>query len=113
MRRVPPARWRRRRSSFGNSLRGKHAEVDRFRHSLVAGIVRMQVVSLVEVSPDLVRIGGILHDLVKIDYAIESPAGADPLVDGHALRFLLIIVVALEGSAPKGIVEGRERRTKY
>ncbi len=67
----------RRRSLF----HAEHSKVDRSRHRLVSGVVRMQMVAVVIFGLDVLGIGGIAGQGVEIDHPVELAARADPVVD--------------------------------
>src|SRR6187431_1559103 len=79
--------------------RCEEREVDRRRHRLVSRGIRMQMVALVELRPDVAWLSGVDHGLVEIDDAVELAAVADELVDRHADGFLLGRVIAFERRA--------------
>src|SRR3954453_11837931 len=79
---------------FALLLHPEQPQVDRLRHRLVAGVVRVEVVALVELGADVFRVGRVAVERVEVDHPVEGAAGADPLVDRGPLRLLGLAVVA-------------------
>src|SRR6266700_6069998 len=76
----------------------------------VAGVVYVQVVAAVVSGQDLCGTVRVADGFVKIDYAIEFAAGADPSVDVLAdLLVLGTVEMVIERVAKKGVLERRNR----
>src|SRR5690348_12333676 len=76
----------------------------------VAGVVDVQVVAAVVSGQDLRGVVRVADGFVKIDYAIEFAARADPSVD--FLADLLVLgteEMVIERVAKQGVLEGRNR----
>src|SRR5580658_6582440 len=68
----------------------EHRQINAGAHRLVAGVLWMQMIAGVEVSVEVRGVRRILSDLVEIDHAVKSSAGADPVI--HRLTHLLALV---------------------
>src|SRR5688572_17561435 len=62
-------------------------------------VVRMNAVARVVIGQQLIGIVRIAQGQVVVGDAVEVPAGADPMIDGQALGFILGCVNAAEWGA--------------
>mgnify|MGYP006210008913 CR=1 FL=1 len=68
------------RSADSRRLSRKDRQIDRIRHLLVSGVVRVQVVARIVRGKEAARLRRIARSEVEVDHRVERAGRADPLV---------------------------------